>query len=298
MNSWSEIIGQPQAVKILQQAVSKKRLAPAYLFVGIDGVGRRTTARVMIANLLGKLSHPDLLWIEPTYAHQGKLFTAKEAEELGLKRKMSPQIRIEQIREVGEFVSRLPLLNDRSLVVIEGAETMAEASANALLKTLEEPGRAVIILIAPSVDRLLPTLVSRCQQVPFRPLSLANMQAIFDRLGVKEIPMEILLQAEGSVGRAIQSWQILQTIPPELLPQLPSHPLTALQLAKAISALEIETQLWLVDYWQRSLWQKYQTPELVQHLEQAKQYLRVFVQPRLVWEVALLKFCPLEKVQN
>jgi DNA polymerase-3 subunit delta' len=228
-----------------------------------------------------------VLWVEPTYLDRGKLLTIKEAEIAGLKRKTQPQVRVEQIREVASFVGRLPIGGDRSVVVIEGAETMAEGAANALLKTLEEPRRATIILIAPDVDSLLPTLISRCQKVPFWGLSLENMHFILDRLGIRDIPSEILLQAEGSVGRAIQSWQILQTIPPELLPQVPTSAIVALELAKQISALELDSQLWLMDYWQRWLWQKYQSPAPVQALEQAKQNLKGFVQPRLVWEVCL-----------
>ncbi len=73
---------------------------------------------------------------------------------------------IEQIREITNFLSRPPLESSRSVVVIEQADTMTESAANALLKTLEEPGKATLILIAPSPSSLLPTLVSRCQHIP------------------------------------------------------------------------------------------------------------------------------------
>ncbi len=58
------------------------------------------------------------------------------------------------------------------MVVIEDAETMAEPAANGLLKTLEEPGKATLILIAPSPEALLPTLVSRCSAFPSVALAL------------------------------------------------------------------------------------------------------------------------------
>lgn len=89
-----------------------------------------------------------MLWIAPTYSHQGKLLSAAEATAAGVKRKAPPQIRIEQIREISQFLSRPPLLGDRAVIVIEQAQTMVEGAANALLKTLEEPGKATIIPIA------------------------------------------------------------------------------------------------------------------------------------------------------
>jgi hypothetical protein len=93
-------------------------------------------------NRVRQRNHPDLLWVEPTYMNQGKRLSTKEAEEAGLKRKAPPQIRLEQVREIGEFLSRPPLEAGRSVVVLEQAETMGEGAANGLLKTLEEPGKA------------------------------------------------------------------------------------------------------------------------------------------------------------
>jgi DNA polymerase-3 subunit delta' len=285
-----KIIGQPQAVNILMRAIAQNKLAPAYLFTGVAGVGKRTTARALIQTIKGKVAHPDVLWVAPTYLDRGRLLTAKEAEEAGVKRKTSPQVRIEQIREVADFLSRPPLFGERSLVVIEAAETMAESASNALLKTLEEPGKGTIILLAPTPASLLPTLVSRCQKVPFYSLSLMDMRAILQGLGVTELPENLLLQAGGSVGKALQAQKQLQTIPPELLPSaenLPRTAIAAMQLAKSISQLEMEAQMWLADYWQSWLWHQYTHPATVSILEQTKQHLQDFVQPRLAWEVGL-----------
>ena len=172
MNAFAQLIGQNQAVEILKQAVLHDRIAPAYLFAGPSGVGRTLAARCWSEGLIGQnrtmanslarkrllSNHPDFLWVQPTYLHQGKHLTATEAAAAGLKRKAPPQIRIEQIREIAQFLSRPPLEASRLVVVIEEAQAMTEAAANALLKTLEEPGQATLILIAPGVDALLPTL--------------------------------------------------------------------------------------------------------------------------------------------
>jgi len=312
LSAFAPLKGQSQAVDLLQGAIARQRLAPAYLFAGASGVGRSLAARCLIKLLFGsgasasgqqlidqkllKRNHPDLLWVEPTYLHQGQRLSAVEATEKGLKRKAPPQIRLEQIREIAQFLSRRPLEASRLVVVVEQAETMAEAAANGLLKTLEEPGQATIILLALDTESILPTLVSRCQRIPFYRLNQENMTQVLRESGHGEILQhpEILAIAQGSPGEAIAAWQQLQTIPAELLQKLTTLPKSlraALELAKEIdSKLDSESQLWLVDYLQHSSWKSQQQPALLKLLEQARQYLLGYAQPRLVWEVTLAQF--------
>jgi DNA polymerase III subunit delta' len=326
------LVGQPLAVELLTQAIAQQRIAPAYLFTGPDGVGRARAAwgfleqivasspsrgvnsrdtvnpgssQVSPQQRLRRGNHPDLLWVEPTYSHQGKLYTLAEmlAKEQQ-KPKARPQIRLEQVREVARFLSRSPLEAPRSLVVIEQAETMAEAAANGLLKTLEEPGQATLVLIAPSETALLPTIVSRCQRIPFYRLTTAQVQQILEPTewrSILEHP-QLLDLAQGSPGAAIYHWQQMQVMPNDLLQacqQPPTTPLAALELAKQITqTLDLEAQLWLLDYLQRSYWQLRRLsnvsqpglsqPNLPQVFEQAKQSLLAYAQPQLVWEVTLL----------
>ena len=307
----SALLGQTQAVELLTQSILRQRLAPAYLFYGADGIGKSLAARcfiesilcdgvpeseqALIAQKLRQGNHPDVLWVAPTYSHQGKLLSAAEATAAGVKRKAPPQIRIEQIREIGQFLSRPPLLGSRSVIAIEQAQTMAEGAANALLKTLEEPGKATIIAIASSVESLLPTIVSRCQQVSFQRLDRAAMVEILTRLGKVEIldRSEILGLAQGSPGAAIALWDQLAAMPAELLDRLTKLPISRRQgliLATEIDReLESLEQLWLVDYLQYIYWQKYRVPQLIETLEQTRSHLLAYVQPRLVWECTLLK---------
>ena len=309
-NPFAAVIGQPQAVTLLSQAIDRDRIAPAYLFAGVPGVGRSLTARCFATRLLQRSTqddrvlqqriqqgnHPDLLWVEPTYLHQGKRVSATEAADLGIKRKTAPQIRLEQIREIGQFLSRPPLEAARSIVVIEQAETMAEPAANGLLKTLEEPGRATIILLAPGVESLLPTLVSRCQIIPFQRLSPDAIAQILQQNYAELLQSpEVLALAQGSVSSAIAGWQQLQVIPAELrtdLMQPPRSTRHALELARQVAQLELETQLWLIDYLQQHYWQQTRQPWLLQPLETARQALQAFAQARLVWEVTLLAIAP------
>ncbi|ACK71566.1 DNA polymerase III, delta prime subunit [Gloeothece citriformis PCC 7424] len=311
MNDFTQLIGQGQAIELLQCAIASNRIAPAYLFVGAAGVGRGLAAKCFSCSLLShhfppqqqslirpKIlagNHPDLLWVQPTYQHQGKFLTALEAEEAGLKRKSPPQIRIEQIRDITRFLSRPPLEALRTVVVIEDAQTMTESAANALLKTLEEPGRCTLILIAPSTDSLLPTLVSRCQRIPFSRLSDPDMEIILqnnDYENILKYP-ELLGIAQGSPGEAISAYTQLQNLPDELkgsLRQFPKNVMQGLELAKKLTQeLDTQMQLWLVDYLQYFYWEQWKNKKLLDVLEKTRQCLLAYVQPRLVWEWTFLE---------
>ena len=323
MTAFSQLIGQEQAVELLTSAVKTQHIAPAYLFSGPPGVGRYLGAIAfsilllqgeqnpsLIRQKVETQNHPDLLTIEPTYLHQGKRYTEAEAEEAGLKRKASPQIRVEQIREITQFLSRPPLEAPRAVVIIQAAHTMAEAAANALLKTLEEPGRATLILIAPSPDALLPTLVSRCQRIPFSRLATAELKQVLAQTEHSDIIEQETLCAiaQGSPGEAIIANQHLKNIPSNLLEKLENlikfeeqsfleNVSLSLNLAKEITSnLEFSTQLWLIDYLQQLYWEKALSHQVaieikikLENLETARKLLNNYVQPRLVWEVTLLE---------
>lgn len=315
-NPFAQIVGQAQAIALLQRVVAMQRVAPGYLFVGPAGTGKSLAASgfaqlllqsadndeasakaAVLARRIRDRNHPDLLWVEPTYLHQGKLLTATQAAEAGLKRKSPPRIRLPQIRDIARFLSRPPLESQRAVVVIEQAERMAESAANGLLKTLEEPGQATLILMAPDQQALLPTLISRCQSIPFRRLNSEQMAQVLTRTGHSEVlqSAEVMAIAQGSPGQAISSWQQLQALPPELLNQLSAPPTRlrdALEVAKEIAqTLDTEAQIWLLDYLQHRYWQQGMSEDAMgidlSQFEQARKYLLAYVQPRLVWEVTL-----------
>ena len=310
MSPFQRLIGQSQAVELLQQAIALDRIAPAYLFAGPSGTGRALAAQcfshqlfcygqpkdhdALIRQKLVDRNHPDFLWVQPTYLHKGRTISASEAADMGLKRKATPQIRLAQIREITQFLSRPPLEANRTVVVIEEAETMAEAAANGLLKTLEEPGKATLILIASSRDALLPTLTSRCQHIAFYRLPQQQMAEVLHRCQAQTVLdyPELLRMAQGSPGQAIASWKQLQTIPEALHQRLSKRPqsaIEALTLAQAIAKeLDTQAQLWLVDYLESLYWQQWQGQECLTQLEKVRHYLSCYVQPRLVWECTFL----------
>ena len=307
------LVAQDQAVALLQAALERQRVAPAYLFTGPDGVGRRMAALRFLEGLLGEgqadlrerrrleaRNHPDLLWVEPTYSHQGKLIVRSAAEEAGVSKRTPPQVRLEQIRDVSRFLARQPLESPRGMVVIEDPEAMAESAANALLKTLEEPGHGLLILLSAAPDRLLSTIRSRCQQISFRRLDPAEMQQVFAHLDAEQrakaasamaLP-ELLALAGGSPGALLHHAEQWDAVPGGLrdnLASLPTTPADALALARDLTeALSGEQQLWLISWWQHHLWYHQGNTRGLKRLETLRRHLLSFVQPRLAWEVTLL----------
>jgi DNA polymerase III subunit delta' len=315
---FADLVGQPQAVALLMASLERGRVAPAYLLAGPHGVGRRLAALRFLEGVLAgpggdpqlrrrlaEGNHPDLLWVEPTYQHQGQLVPASKAQEQGVSKRTPPQLRLEQIRDVSRFLARRPLEARGGLVVLDGAEAMAEAAANALLKTLEEPGDGLLLLICAAPERLLSTIRSRCQTIPLGRLQPAAMaQVLGDEAAVPD-PPALLELAAGSPGALLEHRRQWQQLPPELaatLAQLAASrqelaarsPLELLELARSISeALDGEQQLWLLQWWQLLLWRGGQGEAVLQRLNRLRSQLLAYVQPRLAWEVALLDLAQL-----
>ena len=292
----SKIIGQNLAVSLLKGAITQNRIVPAYLFAGADGVGESLAAKSFIAeifNIQNLANCPDILWVEPTYLHQKQLLSESEIAASGVLRKSPSQIRIEQIREITQFLATSPLIAPYKIVVVENAERMPPIAANALLKTLEEPISGTIILISSQPQRLLPTITSRCQLVPFQRLNNAQITTVLENVGRSEIlnHPNIIQFAGGSPGMAIAYHDQLQSIPQSILQQLiqpPSNLLTALSIAKDIEVqLDFYQQLWLIDYLQHC-WKKFLSDHnWLLKLEDAKNSLLKMASSRLVWEVLL-----------
>ncbi|CAK6698367.1 DNA polymerase III subunit delta' [Synechococcus sp. CBW1107] len=315
---FADLIGQPMAVALMRSALERQRLAAAYLLTGPEGVGRRLGGLRFLEGVLAgpagdpavrrRLSqgnHPDLLWLEPTYSHQGRLVPVSQAMAEGVSKRGLPQIRLEQIRSVGPFLARRAVAGPRPVVVIEAVELMAEGAANGLLKTLEEPGAGLLLLLSAAPERLLSTIRSRCQQIPFRPLDPVAMAEVMERQpdpsGSSEAaddfeaaePPELIELAAGAPGALMEhrrQWRGLPSGLAERLGGLTADPLEAMALARDLSdALDLDQQLWLLNWWQLCLWRREHRLESQQRLERLRGQLRGFVQPRLAWEVALLE---------
>ena len=314
MNYFNEIYGQDLAIEILKSAISKKHISPAYLFSGPEGVGRKKTAKIFIQNILDKKldrkgtkrkidnnNHPDLLWIEPSYIIQGKNISQGKATLENINTKSTPQIRLNQIKEIIEFLGKKPLESERSIVIIEDIEKMNESASNALLKTLEEPNTGLFILITQRPEKLLSTIRSRCQLIPFISLNNNDVNKIIKKLDFSparhQIPNAIIQElinfSNGSPGKYLtnlQYWIDISSVLKDKLEIKLSNKVEILKLAKLITdELNIEQQLWLINFQQKKIWDNEQSVFVVKKLEELRKQLISYVQPRLAWEVTLLE---------
>ena len=314
MNDFKTIYGQDVAIEILKSAISKRHIAPAYLFAGPEGVGRKKTAKVFINTLLDKSfdkgstkrkiesnNHPDLLWIEPSYIVQGKSISQQKAKSESLSIKSPPQIRINQIKEVIEFLSKKPFEAERSIVIIEDIERINESASNALLKTLEETNTGLFILITQRPEKLLSTIRSRCQIIPFIRLNDNQVNQIIQNLEVvnevNDIPNETIRElidfSNGSPGKYLINLKYWLAISSQLRKKLEiksTNQIELLKLGKEITdELNIEQQLWLIDFLQNKFWKKENSSYKVKKLEELRMQLLHYVQPRLAWEINLLE---------
>ncbi len=204
MKSFSQILGQEKAVGFLKKVLRGERIPHAYLFTGVNGVGKSTTAMALARAIncgndisdegcgecvtcrqLASGNFPDFISLEPD----------------------GQNIKIEQIRELNRSLNFKPVSGKFRITIIDRAEMMTEEAANSFLKTLEEPpaGNIIVLKVVDPLD-LLPTIISRCQKVPFHPLA---------REAIKNYLVEQLAQdnnrawlaagiSEGSLGRAIE----------------------------------------------------------------------------------------------
>lgn len=156
----------PEQWKKIKAAVDNQRLTQAMLFVGpmhcaLPEFARSLTQLIFCkqrvnepclqcldCKMSGNDEHPDMQWIKPE--------------------KTGGSIKIDQIRELQASAYLTPQRSNHRIIIIDAAERMNTASANALLKILEEPApHTIFILIAQQLSTVLPTVLSRCQIIPF-----------------------------------------------------------------------------------------------------------------------------------
>ena len=236
-----------------------------------------------------------------SYIVQGQSISQTKARLDGTSIKSTPQIRLNQIKEIIEFLGKKPFESERSIVIIEDIERINESASNALLKTLEETHTGLFILVTQRPEKLLSTIRSRCQIVPFIRLNDDQVNKIIEKSEVvQEIDdvssdkiRELIDFSCGSPGRYMTNLQFWLSFSCPLRQKLEiqlTNPIELLKLAKEITdELNIEQQLWLIDFQQNRAWTKEKNSNIVIQLEELRKQLLKFVQPRLAWEVTLLE---------
>jgi len=210
----------------------KEKLAHALLIHGLAGIGKRQFARALAASLLcenteelfacGQCTacqwiaagnHPDLALVRPqaVAALEGAVVQDDEGASDGNgeaapagKKKLSDEIKVEDIRALEPWYHRTTHRGGLRIVVLYPAQALNIISGNALLKSLEEPpNNTLFLLVADSPDRLLPTILSRCQKIPVAPPSLSQCTDWLKTRAVGE-PAQWLAAAGGAPLRALE----------------------------------------------------------------------------------------------
>lgn len=237
--AFQSIIGQERAVRTLRAALSRPH--HAYLFVGPAGIGKETTARAF-ALALNCLKGEGCLETEESCA-----------ECLAIHHGNHPDVRIAQpsegkkvfsVEDVRKLVQEAAWKAHRGKwkVYIVDTELLNLQGANTLLKTVEEPvPGTVIILLGPSVDAVLPTLVSRCQIVPFAPVARPVIESALLTRGVEpERARELSALADGRLGWALTEAAQDAVEPPRLIAV--STMTERLAEAERLAALDADSQ--------------------------------------------------------
>lgn len=204
------IIGHGEVLTAFDRFIAADRLGHAYLLVGPEGVGRTTVARWVARRLLCKRSC-QLPAASRKFDSDSEACATCTAVECGIHPDVhvlqadGESIPIDAVREWTTALSRTSLFAGWKVGIVEGAEALTEAAANACLKAIEEPTpRTIILLTAPSRRRVLPTIASRCALVSCRRVPQADLEAaLSERDATPRDAKEIAAAADGCPGVAL-----------------------------------------------------------------------------------------------
>lgn len=196
---FEKIIGNDAVKEILESSINHETTSHSYLFVGIEGVGKKLLATEFAREVLclnkekgghcksclefESNNHPDFMCLEPS----GNV------------------IKIEQIRSLQKKIPERPIISNRKVYIIDKADTMTTEAQNCLLKTLEEPPQfATIILIGSNESAFLSTIRSRCMVLHFQPIQDEKIkQYMEEKFSMNYIQQSHLAMFQGSIGKAI-----------------------------------------------------------------------------------------------
>ena len=172
--TFDDVLGQDHVVRTLRNAIAQKRLAHAYLFVGPRGTGKTSTARILAKALnctdgpKAEFDPDEDVCIEISEGRSLDVLEIDGASNNG----------VEQVRDLRESVRFAPTRGQFKIFYIDEVHMLSNAAFNALLKTLEEPPPHVKFIFATTeANKILPTILSRCQRFDLRPIPTETIAA-------------------------------------------------------------------------------------------------------------------------
>jgi DNA polymerase III subunit gamma/tau len=181
--TFSEIVGQQHVTRTLANAINSNRVAHAYIFSGVRGVGKTTSARILAKALncvKGPTAEPDGTCDSCREISAGTSLDVLEIDAASNRG-------IDQIRELREMVRYAPASSRYKVVILDEAHQLTDEASNALLKTLEEPPERVVFILATTrAEDLVETIKSRAQLFQFRALSFKEIAEEIERIAREE----------------------------------------------------------------------------------------------------------------
>ncbi len=200
-----ELFGQEKAKKILDGIFARKRIPHAFLFSGPDGVGKALFARGVAAAINCRQKREEPLFACGRCASCRKIIH-RNHPDFQIVAPQNGVMKISQIRQLIKELEYPPYESSMRVVLLEDAHTMGREAANALLKTLEEPQPGnLLILTASSAQKMLETISSRCQKIPFFSLESVDIIQILRQEGLGEDEAALVARlGDGSPGAALE----------------------------------------------------------------------------------------------
>lgn len=188
--SFDTVIGQKAVVETLSQAIKSDQLAHAYLFCGPRGVGKTSCARIFAKEIYFKFA--------PEAKEEDLAFHLFELDA-------ASNNSVDDIRQLIEQVRIQPQKGKYKIYIIDEVHMLSQSAFNAFLKTLEEPPKHVIFILATTEKhKILPTILSRCQVFDFHRIkpedTVAHLQYIAEKEGVKATEEALYLIAQKAEG--------------------------------------------------------------------------------------------------
>ena len=204
---WDEVVAQESVVRTLRNAVAAGRVAHAYLFAGPRGTGKTTLAR-LLAKAVNCLNadpnqRPD------GYCDHCRAVAAGTFIDL-IEIDAASNTGVDDVRELRDKINFSPTLGGYKVYIIDEVHMLSTPAFNALLKTLEEPpGHAIFVLATTELQKIPPTVLSRCQRFEFRRIPVDAIQANLaqiaaaEKLDIDEEALRLIArQATGSIRDA------------------------------------------------------------------------------------------------